>query len=171
MFLEGGDKMKNNIKTLREAKGITQSELARLMNVSAPTITYWERNEKQPRMDKAIELADILESNVSYLLGLSSIPSLTEMDYSDQVDFNELLKDGMDIHYTIKSKGEYKVLKNLCALTPEQMDELGTLLDLYSLRLFESKLTGDASSQSTKEQSLLDDLRELKGKYFKSQSE
>ena len=171
MLLEGGDKMKNNIKTLREAKGITQSELARLMNVSAPTITYWERNEKQPRMDKAIELAGILESNVSYLLGLSSIPSLTEMDYSDQVDFNKLLEDGVDIHYTIKSKGEYKVLKNLSTLTSEQMSELGSLLDLYSLRLFEAKLASDTDSQSTNEQSLLDDLRGLKEKYFKSQPE
>jgi transcriptional regulator with XRE-family HTH domain len=170
MLSKGGDIMKNNIKTLREAKGIIQSELARLMNVSAPTITYWERNEKQPRMDKAEELADILESNVSYLLGLSSIPSLVEMDYSDQVDFNELLKEGVDVHYTIKSKGEYKVLKNLSALTSEQMNELGSLLDLYSLRLFESKLASDTNAQSIKEQSLLNDLRELKSKYFKSKS-
>lgn len=58
------------IKQLRKNAGYTQRELAKLMDLKPTTISSWERGISQPVMNKAERLANLLHTNVNYLLGI-----------------------------------------------------------------------------------------------------
>ena len=58
-----------NLKTIRKAKGYTQEELAIKIHVVRQTISKWEKGLSVPDADTLSKLADVLEINVSELLG------------------------------------------------------------------------------------------------------
>ena len=58
-----------NLKTIRTAKGYTQEELAIKVKVVRQTISKWEKGLSVPDADILSRLADVLEVNVSELLG------------------------------------------------------------------------------------------------------
>jgi transcriptional regulator with XRE-family HTH domain len=57
------------IKNLRIDHGITQEELASIMDLSRPTITKYETNERVPDLDTITRLADYFGVSVDYLCG------------------------------------------------------------------------------------------------------
>ncbi len=58
----------SRIKELRQAKGLTQSDLAKILNVTNKSISFWETDEKTPRMGKLEELAEYFNTTKSYLI-------------------------------------------------------------------------------------------------------
>lgn len=58
-----------NLKTIRKTKGYTQEELAIKIHVVRQTISKWEKGLSVPDADTLSKLADVLEINVSELLG------------------------------------------------------------------------------------------------------
>lgn len=58
-----------NLKTIRKAKGYTQEELAIKIHVVRQTISKWEKGLSVPDADILSKLADVLEVDVSKLLG------------------------------------------------------------------------------------------------------
>lgn len=58
------------LKQLRNEKGITQKELADILNVRNTTISAWEKDIAEPPYDTLVELAKIFEVTTDYLLGL-----------------------------------------------------------------------------------------------------
>ena len=66
----GGTIMLNeNMKALRKNKGLTQDELASRLNVVRQTISKWEKGLSVPDAEMLQKIADVLESDVSQLLG------------------------------------------------------------------------------------------------------
>ena len=63
----------NRIKLLREEKGIFQKDLAKLLKVETPTITYYENEKRNINTTIASILADYFECSLDYLLGRSDI--------------------------------------------------------------------------------------------------
>ena len=63
--------LKDNIKTLRKSKGLSQEELAITLNVVRQTISKWEQGLSVPDSDMLISLSEVLETPVSLLLGES----------------------------------------------------------------------------------------------------
>ena len=63
--------LSENIKALRESKGLSQEELAVRLNVVRQTVSKWERGLSVPDADLLIALAEALEQPVSVLLGES----------------------------------------------------------------------------------------------------
>ncbi len=59
----------NNIKKLRKEKGITQKELADILNISFQAISKWENAKAQPEISYLIKLCDVLYSDLNSLLG------------------------------------------------------------------------------------------------------
>jgi transcriptional regulator with XRE-family HTH domain len=59
--------MRNLIKHMK-SRGITQVELARMMNVSQPTVWAWIHGRKTPTPDNLIRLADLTGLTVDALL-------------------------------------------------------------------------------------------------------
>ncbi|HJF65370.1 MAG TPA: helix-turn-helix domain-containing protein [Slackia equolifaciens] len=61
--------LSENIKVLRESKGLSQEELALKLNVVRQTVSKWERGLSVPDADLLIALAESLGEPVSVLLG------------------------------------------------------------------------------------------------------
>lgn len=59
-----------NLKIYREKKGITQSELAKKCYVTSQMICSIENGAKQPSLNLALGLAQVLDTNVETLAGL-----------------------------------------------------------------------------------------------------
>ncbi len=59
----------NNIKFAREAKGLSQKEIAIHLGVSGPTVSEWETGKKNPLGKNLMKLSDLLGVSVDYLLG------------------------------------------------------------------------------------------------------
>ena len=58
-----------NIKTVRKQRGMTQEELAARLNVVRQTVSKWEKGLSVPDADLLKRIAEILETDVSTLLG------------------------------------------------------------------------------------------------------
>lgn len=58
-----------NLKTMRKAKGYTQEELAIKLNVVRQTVSKWEKGQSVPDADILCKIADVLDMDVSTLLG------------------------------------------------------------------------------------------------------
>ena len=53
----------------RERFGVTEEDVARALGVTYRMVSYWERGEKRISLKHAYELADYLNTTVSYLVG------------------------------------------------------------------------------------------------------
>lgn len=60
-----------NLKKARKAKGITQVELAKLINVTQATYSEYENGKCKPSFDTVLRLCDILGCSADFLLGRS----------------------------------------------------------------------------------------------------
>ncbi len=54
---------------LRKQKGFTQEQLAEKLNVTNQSVSKWEKDINAPDITLLVELADLLETSVDYLLG------------------------------------------------------------------------------------------------------
>lgn len=61
--------LRENIKTIRKAKGLSQEELAIKLNVVRQTISKWEQGLSVPDAEMLISLSEVLETPVSTLIG------------------------------------------------------------------------------------------------------
>lgn len=72
----------------REAAGLTQPELAKLIVVSKATISFWENNVTSPKGKNLIKLADALGVSGDYLMTGVATSKLEE----EQVIFADFLR-------------------------------------------------------------------------------
>ena len=71
--------MDNRIRELRKEKGITQIELAKLLNVSDRSVGFYETGERDPDTDTLKKLASYFDVSIDYLLGHSDIRNPKEL--------------------------------------------------------------------------------------------
>ena len=57
----------NKIKEFRKNKRISQSDIAKIMEVTQNTVSQWETGERMPGVVQALRLADILGTTVESL--------------------------------------------------------------------------------------------------------
>lgn len=58
----------NKLYNLRKQKGLSQEELANLLNVSRQTVSKWEVGDSTPDMGKLIAISDIFEISLDELV-------------------------------------------------------------------------------------------------------
>ena len=63
--------IKTRIKELRKEKGLTQKQLAVLMNKSETGLASWEQGLSEPNVNDLRLLCQIFEVSADYLLGLT----------------------------------------------------------------------------------------------------
>ena len=64
--------MNKKIKQLREAQGLSQSELAAKLGVNRSAVSRWESGEKNPELTNLVRMADLFDVTLDYLLGRTS---------------------------------------------------------------------------------------------------
>ncbi len=57
------------LKILREDEGFTQQHLAEVLNVSTSAVSHYENGTREPTIGTLIQMADILNVSVDYLVG------------------------------------------------------------------------------------------------------
>ena len=62
------------IREIREQKGLSQTELSRILGVAQNTLSQYELGKREPDLDTIHKLADYFEVTTDYLLGRSEIP-------------------------------------------------------------------------------------------------
>ena len=73
--------LQENIKAFRQAKGLSQEELAVRLHVVRQTISKWENGLSVPDSDLLIALSQALETPVSTLLGeTADVPAADDVN-------------------------------------------------------------------------------------------
>jgi len=62
-------KFAERLKELRKEKKLTQKQLSKLINVSEDCIYFWEKARSEPSILDLINLSNIFEVSVDYLIG------------------------------------------------------------------------------------------------------
>lgn len=70
--------LKENIKAIRKAKGLSQEELAVKINVVRQTVSKWEQGLSVPDSELLLSLSEVLETPVSTLLGEAVVVPQTD---------------------------------------------------------------------------------------------
>ena len=74
-----------NLKTLRNKIGYTQEHLAIKINVVRQTVSKWEKGLSVPDADTLQKIAEVLEVNVSELLGAPMVQSENKNEVAEQL--------------------------------------------------------------------------------------
>lgn len=77
--------MVKNLKLLRQAKGISQQQLAYVLGLSQQSINKYENHNVEPDIATLIKMAHFFETSVDYLIGNSIDFATQKQEYS----FNE----------------------------------------------------------------------------------
>jgi transcriptional regulator with XRE-family HTH domain len=77
-----------NLRYLMDARGITQADICRVLDVSSATASDWCTGKKFPRIDKLQRLADLLGVRLSTLTSENGLE-----DYEDQQRLEALHQD------------------------------------------------------------------------------
>jgi transcriptional regulator with XRE-family HTH domain len=64
------------LRTIRETKGLTQSELAERSGLQPSAVSHFEAGRRSPSFDNLRALADALGVSTDYLLGRDAAPGL-----------------------------------------------------------------------------------------------
>ncbi len=79
------------LKKLRESKGLSQQKLASLIGVSRSTVAMWESGKSQPSLEMLVELAQLFEVSVDYLLDVQS-ESTTAIPATQQSEIDKIFQ-------------------------------------------------------------------------------
>lgn len=75
----------DRIRTLREARGWTQAELARRLNITRNGVNSWEQGLSMPSPACLVDLAKLFSVSTDYLLGVERLEAVnvTGLDEKD----------------------------------------------------------------------------------------
>ena len=62
--------LNQRIREVRQARGMSQVELAGLLGVTKQSVSNWENDNIQPSIEMLVKLAQVLAVSTDYLLGL-----------------------------------------------------------------------------------------------------
>ena len=98
-----------NLRELRKSKGFTQEELATKINVVRQTVSKWEKGLSVPDADSLQKIADVLEVDVSQLLGAKIEKEENKNEIAEQLSrINEQL--------VIKNRRTKKIVTAICVI-------------------------------------------------------
>ena len=88
----------DRIKALREARGWTQAELARRLNITRNGVNSWEQGLSMPSPACLVDLAKLFSVSTDYLLGVErlemvNVTGLDEKDVAILVQLADRLRE------------------------------------------------------------------------------
>ena len=99
------EKVGLQIAELRKSKGLTQNDLGERLGVSFQAVSKWERGETLPDTAILLDLANVLETTVDYILSGGE----RKVDFKGKINVADMIK-GVE---SLKNMGEYLGKDNL----------------------------------------------------------
>lgn len=105
--------LSDKLHTLRKQHGYSQVELAKLLHVSQPTITSWEKGNAEPSSKAIKQLANLFSVSTDYLLGVQenkTTPDLAYLNSDDDIftyEGKKIPKRDIELIKHILETGEY----------------------------------------------------------------
>lgn len=103
------------IKKERLRKGITQPELAKIMNISKQTVSNWENGKRTPDIDVLKKLCNFFNVSIDYLSGNTdnrnpkyNLPCETSDSDLNNSNKENILKFSNMVEQRLKEEGLYK---------------------------------------------------------------
>lgn len=83
-----------NIKKLRTAKNMTQTELAERINITKATVSSYENNTRMPSYDVLLKIASIFHVTTDNLLGFSNkyVVDVSNLNQRQRNIVNEIIR-------------------------------------------------------------------------------
>ena len=122
--------LKDNLKTLRKNKGLSQEELSIKLNVVRQTISKWESGLSVPDAEMLITISEIFETPVSEILG----ESIEEKEKNDLKAISEKL-EVVNEQLSMRKKQKRKRIVNFLIITDVCIILLFILLEHYGIHL------------------------------------
>ena len=108
--------LKENIKSIRKSKGLSQEELAIKLNVVRQTISKWEQGLSVPDAEMLISISEVLETPVSTLLGENISESKVD-DLKAISEKLEIINLQLSQRKNVRRKITHWLFISLCAIT------------------------------------------------------
>lgn len=131
-------RMKTNIRQIRKARGLTQKQLADMIDVSESIISQYENGKKSPSNETLLKLGEALDCSVSDILddrkALNFALSTLERDliqkYRALDERGRKVVDAVIDAQSAIDLNEYRmVARNGHKLTPDQMDDARRVIE------------------------------------------
>lgn len=91
----------DRLKKLREERGISQLELAKLMQISNVMLSRYEKNKRSPDYTTLNRFADFFDVTTDYLLGRSNIRNPEKLMVADKPAPYEMLPPEIYAHLKV----------------------------------------------------------------------
>lgn len=134
------------LAALRKEKGISQAQLAKMLNMGQSTIAMYERNKRRPDPETLERLADFFQVSVDYLLGRTD--SRERLKYTLTEDTQDLVTLLL-LEPRLKDSLTDPLFRNLLKRLPDLTSEEKELLAQHwesSLRLIEKRRQRNGTS-------------------------
>lgn len=99
--------LKDNLKTLRKDKGLSQEELSIKLNVVRQTVSKWEHGLSVPDAEMLISISEVFDTPVSTILG----ENIDEKEKNDLKVISEKLEI-INEQLSMKQKQKRKIIVN-----------------------------------------------------------
>lgn len=100
--------MQNNILKARKDKGLSQADLAKRIGVTRQSISLYENNSREPKIDTWQKLSNVLGVSIPYLQGISSDPTAIDETIAHTMTNRELKKIIDDFEHGNKTPEDAK---------------------------------------------------------------
>ena len=112
--------MKNNFKSAREAKGLTQKECADMLGISLRAWQTYEQGVSEPKQDLLCKIADIFNVTLDYLLGREPAPNPFADLGLDEASEQEMLRQYMSFPEEVRAMLMDVLIKLADSCKPEE---------------------------------------------------
>ncbi len=103
-----------NLKHIRQEKGLTQDQLAKIIGKDYSTIGKWENGTRSPIMEDVIRLADILNVDIKSLISDNYVTN------NDNFDELAIL---FDKHKDILTESDKAIIKTIIEQRKKEIDK------------------------------------------------
>ena len=102
--------MVRNLKNLRINAGMSQKQLADVINVSQQSINKYENHDVEPNIETLIAIAKLFDTSVDYLIGITDVKR--KIENVQQYDLNGNEKEIVDLYRSLNDEDK-KIITEL----------------------------------------------------------
>jgi len=140
-MLKGRVKMSNRIKELRLEKGLSQRKLAEETGISQQSLSFYEKGDRNPKIETWQKLADYFNVSIGYVQGTTRIRN-EQLEATDSIANMGLVK-----FFKSRYGSDYLSALNEFISDPKALEVLGNEQDLLLFNLLLKIFTKNSDTQ------------------------